>query len=68
MSKFSLFGAGKPLVGKRLRDAASQALLAGDYTKALSLFVQCHEETPNDLRIYAKVAELREKPAMWVVQ
>ncbi len=61
MSKFSLFGAGKPLVGKRLRNAASQALLAGDYTKALSLFVQCHEETPDDLRIYAKVAELREK-------
>jgi len=61
MNRFSLFGMGKPLVGKRLRTAASQALLAGDYAKALALFVRCHKEAPDDLRVYAKVAELREK-------
>jgi len=61
MSNFSFFGGGKKHSGKSLREDAGRALLAGDYTEALSLFTRCHEETPDDLRIFAKVAELKEK-------
>jgi len=61
MSSFSLFGGGKKSSGKGLREEAGRELLAGNYTKALELFVQCHEEKPEDMHLYAKVAELREK-------
>jgi len=61
MSSFSLFGGGKKHSGKGLREEAGRELLAGNYTKALELFVQCHEEQPEDMHLYAKVAELREK-------
>jgi len=61
MSRFSLFGSGKKKTGKELREEASQALLSGDYVHALPLFTQLHEAAPDDLRLYAKVAELREK-------
>jgi len=61
MSKFSLFGGDKKKTGKSLREDASRELLAGNYARALELFVQCHEEKPDDLHTYAKVAELRAK-------
>jgi len=61
MSSFSLFGGGKKKTGKNLRESAGRELLAGNYAAALELFVQCHEEKPDDLHLYAKVAELREK-------
>jgi len=61
MSKFSLFGGGKKKTGKALREEASQALLAGDYPRALTFYIQLHEEAPDDLRLFAKLAELREK-------
>jgi len=61
MSSFSLFGGGKKNAGKGLREEAGRELLAGNYNKALELFVQCHEEKPEDMHLYAKVAELREK-------
>jgi len=61
MSSFSFFGGGKKHSGKTLREDASKALLAGDYVEALSLYTRCHEEAPDDLRIFAKVAELKEK-------
>lgn len=61
MSSFSLFGGGKKKSGKALRDEASQALLAGDYARALTYYTQLHEAAPDDLRLYAKLAELREK-------
>lgn len=61
MSKFSLFGGDKKKTGKALREEASHALLAGDFARALTLYIQLHEETPEDLRLYAKLAELREK-------
>jgi len=61
MSRFSLFGGGKKKTGKALREEASHALLAGNHAQALTLFAQLHEESPDDLRLFAKVAELREK-------
>lgn len=61
MSRFSIFGGGKSKSGKALRDEAGRVLLNGDYTQALQLFTQLHEESPDDVRIFAKVAELREK-------
>ncbi|MDX8391931.1 MAG: hypothetical protein R8K53_05110, partial [Mariprofundaceae bacterium] len=61
MSKFSLFGDGGKKSAKHLRDKATQALLAGNYAGALDLFTRYHAEHPDDLRIYAKVAELKEK-------
>jgi len=52
---------GKKKSGKALREEAGRALLAGEYAKALQLFIQCHENAPEDLRIFTKLAELREK-------
>ena len=60
MSNFSLFG-GKKDAGKVLREEASRALLDGDYARALELYSELHEKHPDDLRIWAKVAELKEK-------
>jgi CRP-like cAMP-binding protein len=60
MSKFTMFG-GKSKTGKALREEAGRVLLDGDYAQALQLFTQLHEESPDDVRILAKVAELREK-------
>ncbi|OIO68473.1 MAG: hypothetical protein COW19_00985 [Zetaproteobacteria bacterium CG12_big_fil_rev_8_21_14_0_65_55_1124] len=61
MSKFSLFGAKAKKTGKSLREDAGRELLAGNYAQALELFIQCHEEKPDDMHVYAKVAELRAK-------
>jgi len=61
MSKFSLFGSKEKKTGKSLREDAGRELLAGNYTQALDLFIQCHEEKPEDMHVYAKVAELRAK-------
>ncbi len=44
-----------------LRAKANKALLAGKLDKALELFAQLHETTPDDLRVRLKLAELREK-------
>jgi len=46
---------------KSIRVQAQEALLQGKHTQALALFTQLHEEKPNDMRIYGKLAELREK-------
>ncbi len=61
MSKFTLFGDSPKKTGKNIREQATQALLAGNYPEALALFTQYHSKHPDDLRIYAKVAELKEK-------
>lgn len=60
MSRFPFFG-GKKKAGKALREDASHALLAGDFVHALELYARLHQEVPDDLRLYAKLAELREK-------
>lgn len=46
---------------KSLRVQAQEALLQGKHAQALTLFTQLHEEAPHDMRLYGKVAELREK-------
>ena len=64
MGDFSLFGNSggeEKMSAKERREKANRALLGGDYAGALKLFKQCHAESPADLRIYAKVAELKEK-------
>ncbi|MDQ6953908.1 MAG: cyclic nucleotide-binding domain-containing protein [Mariprofundaceae bacterium] len=45
----------------QLRNKAKRALLDGKYAKALLFFEELHKADPKDLRIYVKVAELREK-------
>lgn len=55
-----MFG-GKAKGGKALREEAGRILLEGDHAQALQMFVQLHEESPDDVRIHTKVAELREK-------
>ena len=60
MSEFSLFG-GRKNADKTLRDKAGRALLDGDYQTALELFSELHEKHPDDLRTWAKVAELKAK-------
>jgi len=47
--------------GNNLHDKAISALLAGKDAEALLLFSQLHKENLNDLRIFIKVADLREK-------
>jgi CRP-like cAMP-binding protein len=44
-----------------LKDKARTALLEGKYKKALEYYLQLHEADRSDLRVYAKLAELREK-------
>ncbi len=65
MGDFSLFGSDsggeEEMSAKERREKANHALLAGKHEKALKLFKQCHAESPADLRIYTKVAELKEK-------
>lgn len=44
-----------------LRTKAKRVLLGGNYKKALELFSELHKRHPEDVRVHAKVAELREK-------
>ena len=44
-----------------LRAQAKKALLSGKYDKALPIFEKLHQANPKDLRIYAKLAEIRDK-------
>ncbi|MDQ6992042.1 MAG: cyclic nucleotide-binding domain-containing protein [Mariprofundus sp.] len=46
---------------KDLHNKALQALLAGNDAQALQLFIQLHEQQPDDLRLFTKVADLRRK-------
>jgi len=46
---------------EKLRMKAKKALLDGKYLKALEFFEGLHKADPKDLRIYVKLAELREK-------
>ncbi len=44
-----------------LKDKARKAAMAGKYNAALPLYLEIHKAEPNDLRIYTKVAEMKEK-------
>lgn len=45
----------------QLKDKARTALLEGKYKKALEYYSELHEADRGDLRVHAKLAELREK-------
>ena len=45
----------------QLRNHAKKALMDGKYDKALVMFEEWHAADPKDLRVYAKLAEMREK-------
>jgi len=45
----------------QLRKKAQQAWMSGKYDKALPIFEELHSKEPKDLRIFAKLAEVREK-------
>jgi len=44
-----------------LRKKAQQAWMSGKYDKALPIFEQLHQKDPKDLRVFVKLAEVREK-------
>jgi len=44
-----------------LKKKAKKALMNGKYEQALSFYLEIHKEQPDDLRIYTRVAELKEK-------
>ncbi|MDQ6994205.1 MAG: cyclic nucleotide-binding domain-containing protein [Mariprofundaceae bacterium] len=44
-----------------LRNKAKQAWMSGKYDKALPIFETLHQKLPNDLRIFVKLAEIRER-------
>ena len=44
-----------------LKKKAKQALMAGKYENALKLYAEIHKNDESDLRIFTKVAEMREK-------
>jgi len=44
-----------------LKTKARKAILAAKYDAALKLYIEIHKEDPSDLRIYTKVAEMKEK-------
>jgi len=49
------------MANEKLRAKAKRALLDGKYKKALEHFGELHKLEPDDMRIYVKLAELREK-------
>jgi len=44
-----------------LKNKARKATLSGKYDVALKFYVDIHKEQPSDLRMYTKLAEMREK-------
>ncbi len=46
---------------EQLRKKAQQAWMAGKYDKALPFFEEWHQKSPEDLRVFVKLAEAKEK-------
>ncbi len=44
-----------------LKNKARKAILAGNHALALKLYTDVHNQDPSDLRVYTKLAELKEK-------